>query len=306
MPADVCGASPTRLETGAWQTRNHALGMDRIDTGTMCAETMDDQDDGAGTAAIPNERLAQRLRAKGLSHGRFATAVGVDVKTVRRWLANANYKVRDDNAHRAAEVLGCTPHDLWPNQFLPATASALAATSPVGPFTATLYASRTQLPITAWQQHFAGATTGIDILVLAATFLFDTLDGFLDTLLDAAARGVAVRFLVGDPDTATMILRGEEEGIGEAVIARCRTSVELLTPHAGTPGLHIRTHDATLYTSIFRVDETMIVNFHIYGSPGRNNPVLVLSRHHEPRLWATLEQAFTQVWDNAKPLTPKG
>ncbi|BCP37060.1 hypothetical protein MINTMi198_24300 [Mycobacterium intracellulare M.i.198] len=175
-----------------------------------------------------------------------------------------------------------------------------------GPFTATLYASRTQLPITTWQQHFADATTGIDILVLAATFLFDTLDGFLDTLLAAAARGVSVRFLVGDPDTATTILRGEEEGIGEAVIARCRTSVELLAPHACTPGLDIRTHDTALYTSIFRVDDAMIVNFHIYGSPGRNNPVLVLSRHHEPRLWTTLEDAFTQVWNRARPLTAKG
>jgi lambda repressor-like predicted transcriptional regulator len=305
MSADIGGTSPTRVETGAWQTRNHALGMDRIDTGKMCAETMDDQDGDAGTAVIPNARLAQRLRAKGLSHARFATGVGVDVKTVRRWLANANYKVRDDNARRAADVLDCTPHDLWPRQFPPSTASTLS-TTPAGPFTPTLYASRTQLPVTAWQRHFADATTGIDILVLAATFLFDTLDGFLDTLLDAAARGVAVRFLVGDPDTATMTIRGEEEGIGEAVIARCRTSVELLTPHAGTPGLHIRTHDTTLYTSIFRVDDSMIVNFHIYGSPGRNNPVLVLSRHHEPRLWATLEQAFTQVWDNATPLTAKG
>ena len=36
-------------------------------------------------------------------------------------------------------------------------------------------------------------------------------------------------------------MRGEEEGIGEAVIARCRTSVELLAPHADTPGLDIRT-----------------------------------------------------------------
>jgi hypothetical protein len=266
---------------------------------------MDGQDGDAATAAIPNVHLTQRLEANRLSHARFATAVGVDVKTVRRWLANTDYKVRDDNVHRAADVLGCTPHDLWPNQFQPSTPSTLSA-SPAGPFTATLYASRTQLPITAWKQHFADATTGIDILVLAATFLFDTLDGFLDTLLDAAARGVAVRFLVGDPDTATMIIRGEEEGIGEAVIARCRTSVELLNPHADTPGLHIRTHDTTLYTSIFRVDDTMIVNFHIYGSPGRNNPVLVLSRHHEPRLWATLEQAFARVWDDATPLTRKG
>ena len=72
------------------QTRNHELGTDRIDTGTMCADTMDDQDDDAGTPATLNEHLAQRLRTKGLSHARFATAVGVDVKTVRRWLANAN------------------------------------------------------------------------------------------------------------------------------------------------------------------------------------------------------------------------
>ncbi len=279
--------------------------MDGIDTEKMCAESMEDQGGCTDAVAIPNDRLTQRLHAKGLSHARFATAVGVDIKTVRRWLADTSYKVREHNAHRAAKVLDCTPDDLWPSQYPPATASALAM-APGGPFSATLYASRTQLPITGWQQHFAGATTGIDILVLAATFLFDTLDGFLDTLLDAAARGVTVRFLVGDPDTATMILRGEEEGIGEAVIARCRTSVELLAPHAGTPGLDIRTHDTTLYTSIFRVDDAMIVNFHIYGSPGRNNPVLVLSRHHEPRLWATLENAFTQVWDDATPLTEKG
>lgn len=272
----------------------------------MCAETTGDQDGDAEAATIPNDRLTQRLHAKGLSPQRFATAVGVDIKTVRRWLANIDYNVREDNARRAAKLLGCTPHNLWPNQYPAPTASALATTSLGGPFTATLYASRTQLPITTWQQHFGDATTGIDILVLAATFLFDTLDSFLDILLDAAARGVAVRFLVGDPDTATTILRGKEEGIGEAVIARCRTSVELLAPHADTPGLDIRTHDTTLYTSIFRVDDAMIVNFHIYGSPGRNNPVLVLSRHHEPRLWATLEDAFTQVWDRARPLSAKG
>ncbi len=101
--------------------------------------------------------------------------------------------MREHNARSAAEVLGCTPHDLWPNQYPPSAAgTVLASASSGGPFSATLYASRTQLPISAWLQHFADATTSIDILVLAATFLFDTLDGFLDTLLDAAARGVAV------------------------------------------------------------------------------------------------------------------
>ena len=95
----------------------------------MCAETMDDQDGDAEAATIPNDRLTQRLHAKGLSPQRFATAVGVDIKTVRRWLANIDYNVREDNARRAAKLLDCTPHDLWPNQYPAPTASALATTS---------------------------------------------------------------------------------------------------------------------------------------------------------------------------------
>lgn len=138
--------------------------------------------------------------------------------------------------------------------------------------------------------------------MLAATFLFDTVDGFIDTLVEAADRGVVVRLLVGNPDSASMLLRGQEEDIGEAVIARCRTTVALLAPWSTASGLQIRTHETTLYTSIFRVDDEMIANFHIYGSPGRNNPVMLLARADEPRLWATLDQAFANVWESAKPL----
>ena len=162
------------------------------------------------------------------------------------------------------------------------------------------------MPISVWQQHFADPQHSVDILVLAATFLFDTLDGFVHTLVGAAGRGVGVRLLVGDPDSPSLALRGEEEDIGEAVIARCRTTAELLASRASTPGLQIRTHQATLYSSIFRVDDHIIVNFHIYGSPGRNNPVMVFARSDEPRLWATFEQAFSRVWDSAKPLTDRG
>lgn len=90
---------------------------------------------------------------------------------------------------------------------------------------------------------------------------------------------------------ANMTLRGEEEGIGDAVSARSRTTIELLARQQATAELQIRTHQTTLYTSILRVDDEMIVNFHIYGSPGRNNPVMVFARNDEPRLWATLDQA---------------
>lgn len=256
----------------------------------------------ANAKPLPNDRLKDRIRAKGLSPQRFATLADVTLKTVQRWLANTEANVQEHNAQRAADVLGCTPHDLWPAKFPPSNPAQSPVAAMPGPFTATFYASRTQVPINVWRDHFTHAQTSIDILVIAATFLFDTLDGFLDTLLAATERGVTVRFLVGAPDSQVMTLRGEEEGIGESVIARSRNSVELLAPYDLTPGLHIRTHQTTLYSSIFRVDDAVIVNFHIYGSPGRNNPVMLLSRHEEPRLWATLERAFTRVWDNATPL----
>ena len=256
----------------------------------------------ANAKPVPNDRLKDRIRAKGLSPQRFATLADVTLKTVQRWLANTEANVQEHNAQRAADVLGCTPHDLWPAKFPPSDPATYPVAAMPGPFTATFYASRTQVPINVWRDHFSHAQTSIDILVIAATFLFDTLDDFLDILLAATERGVTVRFLAGDPDSQVMTLRGQEEGIGESVIARSRNSIELLAPHTSTPGLHIRTHQTTLYSSIFRADDTVIVNFHIYGSPGRNNPVMLLSRHQEPRLWATLERAYTRVWDNATPL----
>jgi lambda repressor-like predicted transcriptional regulator len=242
------------------------------------------------------------MKVKGVSPRRLAQLVAVDEKTVGRWLRNLHTQVHEENARRAGDALDCTPHDLWPHRFsAPEQGEPPTDQRPIT-FNPTMYASRTQVPVAVWQEHFAGATSRIDILVFAATFLFDTVDGFTDLLVGAATRGVEVRFLVGDPAAPNMAIRGEEEGIGASVKARCHNTVEILAPYTKTPGLQIRTHQTTLYTSIFRVDDDVIANFHIYGSPGRNNPVMVFARDDEPRLWATLEQAFTSVWGGAEPL----
>lgn len=257
----------------------------------------------AEPALVPNVALDLAMKGKGISRHKLARAIGVTEITVRRWLENVQIKVRLDNAQAAARELGCIPHDLWPDQFPPSQEPMSTMGCTTAPFNPVLYASRTQVPITVWENHFSESRSAIDILVIAATFLFDTLDGFTATLADAARRGVQIRFLIGDPDGDNTALRGKEEGIGESVHARSHNSVELLRPYTTTPGLNVRTHETTLYTSIFRVDDDMIVNFHIYGSPGRDNPVMVFSRQQEPRLWATFERAFTRVWDHARPLT---
>lgn len=248
----------------------------------------------------PNAPLRERLRSEGLSDRRFADKVGVSLKTVTRWLADANYRVRYDNAQRAADALRCTPHDLWPRQYSPTRSGQL--TDQAASFTPTVYAARSQVPVHRWLAHFQDAEQAVDILVFAATFLFDTVDGFIDTLVEKAARGVAIRLLVADPYSPITTARGHEELIGDAVIARCRTTVALLAPHSNVPGFEIRLHQTTLYASIFRVDSNMIVNFHLYGSPGRSNPVMMFGQDDEPRLWSTLQKSFESVWQTAEPL----
>jgi transcriptional regulator with XRE-family HTH domain len=247
-----------------------------------------------------NTQLRERMRSEGFSDRRFADKVGVSVKTVTRWLADADYRVRFDNAQRAADVLGCTPHDLWPRQY-PYLSSAQHSERDA-PFTPNVYASRSQVPVHTWLAHFQQAEQAVDILVFAATFLFDTVDGFVDTLVEKANRGVAVRMLVADPLSPSTTVRGQEELIGDAVIARCRTTVELLSPYSKVPGFDIRLHQTALYASVFRVDSNMMVNFHLYGSPGRNNPVMIFQQHEEPRLWSTLQKSFDSVWQAAVPL----
>lgn len=264
---------------------------------------MVNEDAPAKPSPTPNVALIRAMDAKGLSPRRLARQISVVERTISRWRDDLYIEVHEDSGRRAAEALDVALHDLWPHRFpvphrTQSPTAQLAAT-----FNPTMYASRTQVPVTMWQEHFADAKSHIDILVLAATFLFDTVDGFTDLLVDAAARGVEVRVLVGDPAARSMVIRGEEEGIGNSVNARCRNTVELLTPYAAAAGLQVRTHQTTLYTSIFRVDDNVIANFHIFGSPGRNNPVMTFARNDEPRLWATLEQAFAAVWDGAAPLT---
>lgn len=58
-------------------------------------------------------------------------------------------------------------------------------------------------------------------------------------------------------------------------------------------------HATPLYTSAFRVDDTMIVNPHIYASPASDNPALLIDRSQHPDLFAAYATSFDGVWANA-------
>jgi hypothetical protein len=171
-----------------------------------------------------------------------------------------------------------------------------------GTVAVSVYGSRADVPLTVWAQLFDSAIEQIDILVYGGTFLFDGVPRFCKMLTTAAERGVVIRFIVGDPDSAAVTQRGEEEEIGSSLAARCQMTLTRLQSLVDDAGLEIRTHATPLYTSIFRADDTLIANPHLYGAPASDNPAIFIRRDDAAELWRHHQLAFERVWNTAQPI----
>ena len=68
------------------------------------------------------------------------------------------------------------------------------------------------------------------------------------------------------------------------------------------PGVAVRLHGTTLYNSIYRYDDELLVNAHAYGVPASQSPVLHLRRFPGGRLFDHYMASFERVWETAQPL----
>jgi hypothetical protein len=139
--------------------------------------------------------------------------------------------------------------------------------------------------------------------VYAGLFLPDGHPDLAGTLIDKARGGASVRFLLGDPACEAVALRGEEEHIGEGMAGRIRLSLTYLRPAIEAPEVGMRFHATTLYNSLFRFDDDMLVNAHAYGAPAAQSIVLHLRRLPGGRLFPHYLASFDRVWEQAKPAT---
>jgi len=58
----------------------------------------------------------------------------------------------------------------------------------------------------------------------------------------------------------------------------------------------IRLHATTLYASILRFDDDVLVNWHLFGAPAADSPVLHLRRAETRGLADTVLCSFERVW----------
>ncbi|MFI7438664.1 DUF5919 domain-containing protein [Nonomuraea indica] len=238
---------------------------------------------------MANERLRAALLQKGVSVAELAEAIQVDPKTAERWITQGRQPYRK---HRfaTASYLGVDETYLWPEALTREQVASASESEIVH-----VYPHRWAVPRDTWGRLVSEASQEIGVLVYSGLFLADDA-GMVRLLGEKADAGVRVRILLGDPDCVEVAQRGADEGIDDGMGAKIRNVLVLYRPLRGRDNVEIRLHDTVLYNSIYRADDQLLVNTHVYGTPAGNAPVLHLRKVHGGDIVATYTESFERVW----------
>ena len=183
-----------------------------------------------------NELLRRFLLQAGLREDDVAARLGVDPKTVRRWL---NGRVPyPHNRAAIADLLGAEEADLWPG----ASGTLTARIRPDE--LRSVYPHRLAVPREVWIRFFSSAEREIGILAYSALFLAED-RGILRLLAEKGRAGVNIRIALGDPESSHAAQRGEED-VGDAMPAKIRKALTLYRSVAEVENVEIRLHQSSV------------------------------------------------------------
>ncbi|MFI9384206.1 DUF5919 domain-containing protein [Kutzneria sp. NPDC052558] len=246
---------------------------------------------------MPNERLRDTLLRNGLSLEQVSKATGVDPKTVERWITKGRTPY-PRHRHTIASMVRETENYLWPEAVAPERKVEIAGSEVLK-----VYPHRNAIPADLWDRLIKDAAEHVEVLVHAALFLVER-PTFVRDLADKAANGARIRLLFGDPASREVARRSDEEQLGKGTLgARIRNALAFYRPLLDVDGVEMRFHKTTLYNSIFRSDDEMIVNTHVYGFQGAHAPALHIRRLSAGDLFETYSESFETVWTQSKPAT---
>jgi transcriptional regulator with XRE-family HTH domain len=243
---------------------------------------------------MPNERLRALLLERGVTPGKLAEAMQVDAKTIERWIIAGRTPYRR-HRYAVAAFFGVDESYIWPDaldrdQIAAASESEIIA----------VYPHRWAVPRDTWGHLFGQAEQEIGVLVYSGYFMAE--DAGLRQLLASKARsGTRVRLLLGNPDSPYVAERGHSEGIDDTMPAKVRSAIAMFRPLQAVQNAEIRLHETILYNSIYRADEQLLVNTHIYGTMANNAPVFHLRKIAGGDMVNTYLESFERVWDGATP-----
>jgi hypothetical protein len=165
------------------------------------------------------------------------------------------------------------------------------------------YPHRSMIPVDLWDRFFAKAEARIDVLVYVGMFMTER-PNLLAEMQKKADSGVRIRLLFGDRDSESVLQRSIDERIGPHTIsAKIDHALAHFKPLFTAAGVEARLHGTVLYNSIYRFDDEMIVNPHVYRKIASHAPALHLRRLATgvSDLFDMYADSFDAVWDGATP-----
>lgn len=239
---------------------------------------------------MTNERLRAAILNAGLTVEDLSTRIGVDPKTVERWITTNRTPYR---AHRmaAAIALGRDEPYLWP-----ATESDPRSVATSTAEVIAVHPNRGSVPIRTWIELIENTRESIDFLAFAASFLHDVIPDLDDLMRRKARQGVQSRLLFGDPSSDAVRIRGDEETINELLAARCHLTWNYFASILNEDGVTARKHSCTVYNSLYRSDDTLLVNTHTFGAPASQSPMIHVDHIPGGRLFTSYMLGFERTW----------
>ncbi|MEV5597584.1 helix-turn-helix transcriptional regulator [Streptomyces sp. NPDC052496] len=246
---------------------------------------------------MANERIRGAIVASGLKLEQVAERLGVSPKTVERWISEPRRKPYRRFQYALASMVQREVSYLWPDERTSEEVTESSSSELIR-----LYPHRSVVPQDAWVKLYSNAQTHFDVLVYSGFWL--TEDARFHRLVrEKSAAGVPIRFMLGAPDSRAVAVRGEDEGIGAAMGGKIRNALVNYGPLFGLPGVEFRLHDTTLYNSIYRADDELLANGHVYGVGAYMAPVLHLQRVPGGELFGTYAESLERVWESARRIT---
>jgi hypothetical protein len=158
------------------------------------------------------------------------------------------------------------------------------------------------VPTHLWFELLEASNRSVDLLFYSALFLSDGHAELANAIRRAASRGPA--------SGSWSATRGQRQSSPEVArkasattsASRVRMTLHYLDGVDQVDGVQVRGHSTTLYNSIYRFDDDMLVNAHTYGAAAVESPVLHLRRVPRGRLFDHYMKSFERVWAASAPL----
>lgn len=244
---------------------------------------------------MTNAALRQALRDAKMSERDLAQAVGVDAKTVARWLSDHARVPHPRHRWAVSEVLGVDEAMIWPQAI-----RANIKTGTDREIVAT-YPYRSACPKSVWRDLITDATSELTFAGYTNYFLWLEHPNLGTALRRKVNAGCKVRFLVGDPDSDVTHHREEVEGVPLTVGTRIRVTLDELAKLGDLEGLEVRHSDEHIAMSVFIFDDQMLVTPHLAKLVGHDSPMFHIKRHMDGGLYDRFASHVSQLWNDARP-----